>query len=43
MDCFASLAMTVEREGFEPQSQPARPLLRGGRRLWDCGMVEQCP
>jgi hypothetical protein len=30
-------------EDFEPQSQPARPLLRRDRRLQDCGMVKKCP
>jgi hypothetical protein len=27
----------------EPQSQPARPLLRGEGRLQFCGMVKKCP
>jgi hypothetical protein len=28
---------------FEPQSRPARPLLRVGGRFQDCGMVKKCP
>jgi hypothetical protein len=27
---------------FRPQSQPTRPLLRGGRRLHDFGIMEEC-
>jgi hypothetical protein len=29
-------------EDLEPQSQPARPLLRVDGRFQDCGMVKKC-